>query len=272
MTSLLLRALAWAAGALLLSLLALPLAALLVRTGPGALLAGLQSPLVLPALRVSLASSLVTVALVVLLGTPTAFWMSRAEGRTRRLVELLVQLPVVLPPSLAGLAMLLAFGRRGVFGAALERLGVQVAFTPVAVVLAEVFVAAPFFLLVASAAFRAVDERLLQVARTLGCTAEQAFVRVALPLALRGLLSGAALAWARALGEFGATLMFAGNLPGHTQTLPLAIYTALESDVEAAQALSVLLLLFAVAMLLLVRLLGGGLPRLGGPREAARDG
>jgi molybdate transport system permease protein len=265
-TSRLLRLFAWTAGALLLALLGLPLVALLVRTGPAALLAGLRSPLVLPALRVSLWSSLVAVAAVVLLGTPVAFWISRTEGRARRLVEVLVQLPVVLPPSVAGLAMLLAFGRRGVFGALLESWGVQVAFTPLAATLAEAFVAAPFFLLVASGAFRAVDVRLLQVSRTLGYTAEQTFLKVALPLALRGLVSGAALAWARALGEFGATLMFAGNLPGRTQTLPLAIYTALESDLEAAQALSVMLLGFAVVVLGLSRLLGASAPLAPGGR------
>ena len=251
-----------AAGSALVLLLALPLLALAARTGPTALLAGLRSPLVGPALRVSLATSLVALLLVVVLGTPLAWWLARAQGRARRLVELLVQLPVVLPPTVAGLSMLLAFGRRGLLGGLLEAAGLQVAFSPAAAVLAQVFVAAPFFLLIGAGAFRAVDERLLQVARTLGCTPEQAFARVALPLAFRGLTAGAALAWARALGEFGATLMFAGNLPGSTQTLPLAIYTALESDVGAAQALSLILLASALGLLVVVKALGGELPQL----------
>jgi molybdate transport system permease protein len=261
-TSWVLRQLGRAAGAILLGLLLAPLLALAVRTGPSALLSGLRSPLVAPALRVSLLTSLTALGLVVVTGTPVAWWLARSESPLRRAAEVLVQLPVVLPPSVAGLSLLLAFGRRGVLGPALEGWGVSLAFTQKAAVLAEVFVAAPFYLLVAAGAFRAVDERLLQVARTLGCTAEQAFLRVGLPLSLRGLASGAALSWSRALGEFGATLMFAGNLQGSTQTLPLAIYTALESDLDAAQALSVVLLASALAMLLLARLLGGGLPQL----------
>lgn len=247
------RLAAGAAGGLLLLLLALPLLALVARTGVSGVVEGAKNPLVLPALRVSLQTSLFALALVVALGTPLAWLLARGRGRLVEAVEVLVQLPVVLPPSLAGVAMLLAFGRRGVFGEPLARWGVSVAFSPAAVVLAQVFVAAPYFVQMAVGAFRGVDERLLRVARSLGSPPARTFARVALPLSAHGLWAGAALAWARALGEFGATLMFAGNLPGSTQTLPLAIYSALESDVRAAQALSLLLLAFAVLLLVWVR-------------------
>jgi molybdate transport system permease protein len=235
----------------LLALLALPLAALLVSTGPVAFVAGLRSPLVGPALRVSLATSSVALALVVLLGTPLAWILARSRGRAVRAIEALVQLPVVIPPAVAGVAMLLAFGRRGWLGTLAG--GASLAFTPAAVVLAQVFVSAPFYVQAAAAAFRRVNPNLLLVARTLGATRTRAFFRLALPLSLQGLLGGAAMAWARALGEFGATLMFAGNLGGRTQTLPLAIYTALEEDLRAAQALSLVLVGAAAALLFIVR-------------------
>jgi molybdate transport system permease protein len=239
-----------AAGALLL-LLALPIAALVGSTGPDALVAGLRHPLVGPALRVSAVTSAAALTAIVLLGTPLAWILARSSGRAVRVVEALVQLPVVVPPAVAGVAMLLAFGRRGLLGELAH--GASLAFTPAAVVLAQVFVAAPFYVQAAATAFRAVDEDLLLVARTLGASRGRAFLRVALPLAAQGLAGGAALAWARALGEFGATLMFAGNLTGRTQTLPLAIYTALEDDLRAAQALSLVLVAAAAALLFVVR-------------------
>ena len=246
-------ALVRAAALLLVLLLALPLAALLVHGGPAALAGGLASPLVRAALAVSLGTSLVSLALVLLLGTPLAWLLAKRRAGAPGAVETLVQLPIVLPPSLAGLALLLAFGRRGLFGALLSHAGISLAFTPAAVVLAQLFVASPFYVQVAESAFRAVDPRLMDLSRTLGCSPARAFFRVALPLSSRALLGGAALAWARALGEFGATLLFAGNLPGATQTLPLAIYAALESDVNAAAALGVLLLAIALGLLWLAR-------------------
>jgi molybdate transport system permease protein len=239
-----------AAGALL-ALLALPIAALLVSTGPAAFVAGLRSPLVGPALRVSLSTSTAALAGIVLLGTPLAWILARSRHRALRALEALVQLPVVIPPAVAGVSMLLAFGRRGLLGTFTG--GTSLAFTPAAVVLAQIFVSAPFYVQAAAAAFRGVDANLLLVARTLGATRTRAFFRVALPLSLQGLLGGAAMAWARALGEFGATLMFAGNLGGRTQTLPLAIYTALEGDLRAAQALSLVLVGAAAALLFIVR-------------------
>jgi molybdate transport system permease protein len=239
-----------AAGALL-ALLALPLAALLISTGPQAFWAGLRNPLVVPALRVSLTTSTAALVVVALLGTPLAWVLARSRGRALRAVEALVQLPVVVPPAVAGVAMLLAFGRRGLLGTVAG--GASLAFTPAAVVLAQIFVSAPFYVQAATAAFRGVDANLLLVARTLGATRTRAFFRVALPISTQALVGGAAMAWARALGEFGATLMFAGNLSGRTQTLPLAIYTALEEDLRAAQALSLLLVAAAAALLFVVR-------------------
>lgn len=164
-----------------------------------------------------------------------------------------MQLPIVVPPAVAGVAMLLAFGRRGLLAGWLYPEGWSVTFTTTAVVMAEVFVSAPFFVQAATSAFRRIDPKLVIVARTFGASPLRVFFRIAVPLASPGLVAGAAMGWARSLGEFGATLMFAGNLEGRTQTLPLAIYTALESDMRAAQALSIVLVVVAFALLVLVR-------------------
>ena len=243
-----------ALAAVLLLLIARPLAALFLTTSPGALLQGLRDPMVLPAVRLSLVTTTASLALVVLTGTPLAWLLSRRRGRAWRwrFLETLVQLPVVLPPAVAGVALLLAFGRRGMLGPTLATAGVGVPFTRVAVVLAQTFVAAPFYVQAALSMFKRMDPDMLLVARTLGASRPRVFFRVVLPLSRGGLAGGAALSWARALGEFGATLMFAGNLSGRTQTLPLAIYTALESDLRTAQSLSLILL--AVAFALLVRI------------------
>ena len=246
-------ALAGAAGVGLAAFLALPVLALVVTSSPAKLLAGLQHPVTLPALLLSAATTSVALAVVVALGTPLAYWLAGARGALARAVETLVQLPMVIPPAVAGIALLLSFGRRGLFGPLLESAGLGVAFSSAAVVMAQVFVGAPFYVQSATAAFASLDRQLLSVARTLGATPLRVFVRVALPLARDGLIAGAAMAWARALGEFGATLMFAGNLPGRTQTLPLAIYTALESDLRAAQALSLLLVASAFGLLMVLR-------------------
>ncbi|MBE2253004.1 MAG: molybdate ABC transporter permease subunit [Myxococcus sp.] len=243
------------AGALLVVFLAAPLVALLVATSGAELRAGLSHPLVWPALRLSLVTTSVSLVFVVGLGTPLAFGLARAQGRLARAVETLVQLPIVVPPAVAGVAMLAAFGRRGLFTGLLYPSGWAVTGTTAAVVMAEVFVSAPFFVQAATSAFRRVDPRLLLVARTFGASPLRVFFRVALPLSAPGLVAGAAMSWARALGEFGATLMFAGNLEGQTQTLPLAIYAALEADVRVARALSVVLVVVAFALLLAVRAL-----------------
>jgi len=239
--------------AALLILLVLPFVALLVDGGPLAILRGFECSLTLPALRLSMETTAISVVLVVLGGTPLAWWLARSKWRSARWLETLLQLPVVIPPAVGGIALLLAFGRRGLFGGWLDRLGLSPSFTTVAVVMAQVFVSAPFYLQAAVLAFGRLDQNLVAVARTLGASSPQLLFRVALPLARPALIGGAAMSWARALGEFGATLMFAGNLAGKTQTLPLAIYTALELDVRTAQALSLLLVLFAFGLLLALR-------------------
>jgi molybdate transport system permease protein len=237
----------------LLAFLVLPVAALFVTGSPVDWLAGLRHPITLPALLLSLLTTAVSLGLLIVFGTPLAWWLGRSEARLARIVETVVQLPIVVPPAVAGLALLLAFGRRGLLGSSLQEAGIDIAFSTTAVVLAQVFVAAPFYIQAATTAFASIDENLLVVARTLGARPAGVLFRVALPLARRGLIAGAALAWARALGEFGATLMFAGNLPGRTQTLPLAVYTALESDVRAAQALAVILVVIALAIIIFLR-------------------
>lgn len=255
----------WAVASLLLLLLALPLLALALGSSPAAFWAGLRHPVVLPALRLSLWTTSWSLLLSVLLGTPLAWLLSGAgapatrrrpgRGTLLRAVEALVQLPVVMPPAVAGVALLMAFGRQGLIGAALEPAGLSLSFTTAAVVVAEVFVAAPFYVQGALSAFRAMDPALPLVARSFGAAPWRVLWRVGLPVAAPGLLAAAAMCWARALGEFGATLMFAGNLPGRTQTLPLAIYAALEQDVRAAQALALVLVAVALALLLGVRAL-----------------
>jgi molybdate transport system permease protein len=239
--------------AALVALLALPTLALLVTASPRELLAGFGHPVAVPALLLSLGTTAVSLLLVVALGTPLGWWLAPRQGRAVRALETLVALPVVIPPAVAGIALLLTFGRRGLLGPALGGLGWSISFSSAAVVVAQVFVSAPFYVQAATAAFRGLDRSLLVVARSLGASPARAFFRVALPLARPALLGGAAMAWARALGEFGATLMFAGNMPGTTQTLPLAIYTALESDLRAAQALSLLLVVVAFALLVFLR-------------------
>jgi molybdate transport system permease protein len=266
------------AAALLLAFLVLPLVALVVTMRPGDLAAGLRDPLVLPALRLSLLTTSASVVLVVVPGTALAWFLAGRNDTVGRWIETAVQLPVVIPPAVGGLALLLALGRKGLLGSSLAHFGIAIPFTTLAVVLAEVFVSAPFFVIAATAAFRRLDPSLWIVARSLGASPFRAFFRVALPAAAPSLIAGGAMSWARSLGEFGATLMFAGNLTGRTQTLPLAVYTALESDMRAAQAISLLLVAIAFALLLVLRrgaAAGGAalgfppsLPR--GPREPAR--
>jgi len=240
----------FAASALLALFLALPVAALALTLRWSDFLHGLRDPLLLPALRLSALTTSCSLTLVVVLGTLLAWRIARSPGRAARLLESVAQMPAVVPPAVAGVGLLLAFGRRGLLG---RFLGEGLAFTTAAVVLAEAFVSAPFYIQAAVAAFRRVDDGALTVARTLGASPFGAFARVGLPLAAPGLAAGAAMSWARSLGEFGATLLFAGNLGGRTQTMPLAVYTAMESDVRAAQALSLILVAAALLMLLLGR-------------------
>lgn len=238
--------------AAMLAFLFLPLLALFIQMPPAALLAKLGSRTSLVALRLSAATSVTALAAIVVVGTPLAYLLARAHWRGKGVAEALLRLPIVTPPAVAGVGLLLVFGRFGLLGGVFSALGIQIGFRPVAVVLAQGFIAAPFYIQAARQAFAAVDDSLLAASRTLGHGPWSTFLRVTVPLALPGLVSGATLAWARALGEFGATMMFAGNLPGVTQTLPLAIYTAMQSDVRVAIAISVLLMLVALVVLLAV--------------------
>lgn len=238
---------------MLLLLVLLPVVSLLFTSSPRALLGGLTDPLVGPALRLTIVTTTTSVVLIVGCGTPLAWVLAHRRARGWRIIETIIQLPVVLPPAVAGVALLLAFGRRGLLGPALASAGIGLPFTRAAVVLAQTFVAAPFYVQAAVAAFRRLDPDLLLVARTLGASRPRVLLTIAIPLSRNGLAGGAAMSWARALGEFGATLMFAGNLGGRTQTLPLAIYTALESDLRTAQSLSVALVVVAFALLVAIR-------------------
>jgi molybdate transport system permease protein len=249
---------AWHAGtrlaaAALLVFLALPLASLLVRVPPAALLARLGQPEVLDALRLSLLTSLAATAIAIAFGGPLAYLLATREFRGKRVIETVVDLPMVLPPTVAGFALLLAFGRLGLAGGALRLAGIELPFTTAGVVIAQVFMATPFFVAPARAGFAAVDRGLLEAAATLRAGEAFTFLRVVLPLARPALVAGTAMCCARALGEFGATITFAGNLPGVTQTMPLAVYVALHADLEAAVAMSVILLVCSFALLLLLR-------------------
>lgn len=234
--------------------LALPVLALFLRVSPGELVEQLGEPRAREALLVSLKTSLIAHALILGFGTPAAYLLARRRFRGRAAVVALLELPLVLPPAVAGLGLLAAFGRSGLLGEQLRVVGLEIPFTQLAVVLAVCFVASPFYLRAALGAFEAVDPALLGAARTLGAGPARVFGRVAFPLALPALGAGSTLAFARGLGEFGATIMFAGSLPGRTQTAPLAIYDALDRDFEVALALGALLVIVSAVLLLAVKL------------------
>jgi molybdate transport system permease protein len=247
----------WFGSAALVLYLAFPLVALLLILPPRDLARHLASPLALHALWLTVRTTLLATFLAVVFGTPLAYLLARSSFPGRQFLDTLVDLPITVPPVVAGVALLLAFGRRGLLGRYLDLLGVQLAFSTVAVVMAQLFIASPFFVKAARAGFEAVDPRLEAAARTLGAGPWRVFWTISVPLARPALLSGIVLAWARALSEFGATMMFAGNLPGRTQTLTLAVMTALESDVPTAVAVSSLSLGIALLALLAVRWLAG---------------
>jgi molybdate transport system permease protein len=243
-----------AAATVAAALFVLPLVGLLLRAPWSHALDELASPEIAQALRLSLVCSLAATALSMTLGLPLAWLLARVEFRGRALLRGLVMLPVVLPPVVGGVALLLAFGRRGLVGRWLESLlGITLPFTTAGAVLAETFVAMPFFVLTIEGALRGLDLRLEDAARTLGAKPWTVFARVTLPLLRPSLIAGAVLCWARALGEFGATITFAGNFPGRTQTLPLAVYAALESRPDAGILLSVVLLLVSLVVLVALR-------------------
>ncbi|MFF9365479.1 ABC transporter permease [Streptomyces griseoluteus] len=237
-------------GLLAMAFLLVPLLALLVRAPWRSLPSQLTSTEVWQALQLSLISATAATAVALVLGVPLAWLLARAEFPGRGLVRALVTLPLVLPPVVGGVALLLALGRNGVVGQWLDAwFGITLPFTTAGVVIAEAFVAMPFLVISVEGTLRAADPRYEEAATTLGASRFTAFRRVTLPLIAPGIAAGAVLAWARALGEFGATITFAGNFPGRTQTMPLAVYLALQNDPEAAIALSLILLAVSIAVL-----------------------
>ena len=239
--------------ALLLALFILPLFAVFLRSIDSNFFNNAFSEQAFKALRLSLATSSLTTLITIILGTPFAYILARWDFRLKSWVEIFVDLPIVLPPSVAGLALLIAFGRRGLFGSALTVLGISLPFTTAAVVLAQTFVAAPLYVRAARLGFSHVDKQLEEAAHVEGANQWQLFSEVMFPLAGRALFSGAILTWTRALGEFGATLLFAGNLEGVTQTMPMAIYLGFERNLGVALALSVVLVVVSVFLLMLTR-------------------
>jgi molybdate transport system permease protein len=251
----LLAGLATGAAAVALTFLVLPMVAIFVRVPPGRLLHELTNPVVKDALVVSFKTSLIAQALILLLGTPLAYLLATRRFRGRSFVVTLVELPLVLPPAVAGLGLLAAFGRAGLLGSTLDAFGVSIPFTQTAVTLAVAYVASPLYIRQGIAAFESVDPNVVAASRTLGAGPARTFFRVVLPLASGGLAAGEALAFARGLGEFGATIMFAGSFQGVTQTLPLAIYNEFALDFDAALAMGALLVVVSAVLLLSIKLI-----------------
>lgn len=246
--------------ALLVALLALPVLGLSWLALSGDLGAYLADPQVHSAVRLSLVTTTWAMALIVVTGLPLAYVLARGRFPGRATVQLLVDVPIVLPPMVAGIALLELFGRNGWLGGALAALGIGLPFTTAAVVLSQVFVAGPFFVRAARVGFAGVDPQLAEAARVDGASEWRLFAHIMVPVARRAILAGLVLAWARALGEFGATLFFAGNREGVTQTMPLAIFIGFESNLALAVGLSFVLLVTSVGVLLVMRLLGDDAP------------
>jgi molybdate transport system permease protein len=245
------------ATAITLCFLTLPVAAIFVDAGPGELLRSLDDPVAVDALVLSLEATAVALAVIIVVGTPTAYLLATRRFRGRAVALTLIELPLILPPAAAGIGLLAALGPQGIIGPALQDLGIELPLTTAGVVVALVFVSSPFYVRQAQAAFSDLDPNLIDASRTLGASEARTVARVAIPLALPSLTTGAALAWGRALGEFGATLMFAGSFRGVTQTAPLAIFERFASDFDAALALSAVLVAVSAALLLGIKLLAG---------------
>lgn len=243
----------WLLSLPLLLFLSLPLVAILARLPLTRLVPSLMNPQIQNAVGMSMGTTLVTTLVTICLGTPVSYLLARRRFALRRAVDTLVDLPCVLPPAVAGVALLMAFGRRGLLGNLLQQWDIEIAFTWVAVVMAQTFVAAPFYIKGAVLGFAGVDRELEQAAALDGANNLQVFRHVTLPLAWSGLLSGCVMTWARALGEFGATIIFAGNFPGRTQTMPLAIYIGFEMDLTVALTLAVIMVGCSFLVLMLVK-------------------
>jgi molybdate transport system permease protein len=245
----------WVASLPLFLLITIPILMLFSRTSLQELVANVGLKTVLQAMGVSFQTTLVSVGVIFLLGTPVAYLMGRHQFRYKKALDAIIDLPLVLPPSVAGLALLITLGRRGSIGGWLESFGIEIAFSTVAVVIAQIFIAAPFYVRSASLGFAAVDLEIEQAARMDGANRWQIFNFLILPLSRFAVLSGLMMSWARALGEFGATMMFAGNFPGRTQTMPTAVYLGFESDLESAITISVILVVISFVSLLVIKVL-----------------
>ncbi len=244
--------------AVALAFLTIPVAAIFARSSPADLVSSLGEQSSLDALWLSLRTTAVSIAIVLAIGTPAAYLLATRAFPGKALVVTLVELPLVLPPAVAGIALLAAVGPKGILGGAVDAAGIELSLTTAGVVVALTFVSSPFYVRQAMAAFTAVDRSLLDASRTLGASEGRGFLRVMIPVALPGLASGVALALGRALGEFGATLMFAGSFQGVTQTVPLAIYDRFSTDFDSALALSAVLVAVSGAILLAVKFVQGG--------------
>lgn len=239
----------------LLFFILLPVLAVLLRLSPAEMLASLQNRQVVSAINLSLLTSTITIIVTLLLGTPAAYLIQRSDSRAARVMDTIIDMPTVLPPAVAGVALLMAFGRQGLLGGALYGMGITLPFTTAAVVLAQTFIAAPLYVKSAALGFAAVSDELKKAAAMDGANRWQVFRYVVLPISWRAILTGCVLTWARALGEFGATMIFAGNFSGRTQTMPLAIYLGFEMDLNTALTLSALLMIVSFFVLLTVKAL-----------------
>lgn len=233
--------------------IALPILAIFTRTSIPALFANLNGQQVLQAISLSLVTSLCTTLVTILFGTPVAYLLAQRNFRGYHLVDTLVDLPTVLPPSVAGVALLMAFGRKGLFGAWLAAAGISLPFTVIAVIMAQTFIAAPLYIKAAAIGFASIGQELKQAAGLDGANRWQTFRYIIVPLSWTALLSGSVMTWARALGEFGATIIFAGNFPGRTQTMPLAIYIGFEIDLNVALTLAIILICFSFLTLIVIK-------------------
>jgi len=252
--------------ALALTFLTLPVVAIFINSSPGDLLDSLGDPVARDALWLSLRCTAAALAIIVAVGTPAAYLLATRAFRGKALAVTLIELPLVLPPAVAGIALLASVGPSGLLGGAIDAAGIQLSLATAGVVVALTFVASPFYVRQAMAAFVSVDRTLLDASRTLGVSEARGFARVMIPTAMPGLVAGGALALGRALGEFGATLMFAGSFRGITQTAPLAIYDTYATDFDSALALSAVLVAVSGAILLSVKLVHGGEVLGGAPR------
>ena len=232
----------------------IPIVMLFARISLQEILAALRQEEVRQAIGISLRTTLTSLGLILLFGTPLAYLMGRHQFRYKKMLDPLIDLPTVLPPSVAGVALLITFGRRGLIGGWLESIGIEVAFSLAAVVIAQMFIAAPFYIRAATLGFAGVETEIVQAAQLDGASKLQVFQHIILPLSRFALLSGAMMCWARALGEFGATILFAGNFPGRTQTMPTAIYLGFERDLDSALTLAAILIVLSFLSLLVIKL------------------